>query len=552
MQKIRSCFLILAICLSSIHASCYDTPQLTIVIVLDQLAYRNVEKVRAYLKGGLRFFIDESVSFTQAHVPYAWPSTGPGHATINTGTLPHMHGIINNSWPTKDFNYTKCDDDTAKHAAVFGPQGLLNYGKSPHFIMTDGISDQCMLQQEQHKQYKVYAVSGKSRASICAANKLGKAVWLDAKTGMFTSSRAYFKTLPPWINQFNQRKKVKNKKYTWRLKHGCLPAAYRFRNANNYKGAKYDNTMIGKTFCLSSAQEQYKRFIQTPAANQLVFDAALACLDEHFCPCNPSEKCMLWVLPSALDKLGHDYGPDSVEMIDMIYHLDYQIKRFVDCVNARTRKRNVLWVVTSDHGICPIPEQVQQEGYPNACRLMGPDIIKQLNAYIQTTCNVSNIGMYFNGTQLYVNEPLLKSLAKPLRKKVKKEIILFMNTQPGIRQVWRFSKLKKQYIEPNTIEANFKNQLFEGRSAGFIVQSYPYVYVSKHTTGTGHRSPYNYDTHVPLMIYRRAHHQRKKIHKPVDITQIAPTLSYILGIPKPSACTAPILPGIIWRPDPCF
>ncbi len=537
---------------TALNASCNETPQLTIVLVLDQLAYRNLEKVRAYLKGGLRFFAEESIYYTQAHVPYAWPSTGPGHTTINTGTLPNMHGIINNSWANKNYEYIKCDDDSAKNAAVFGPTGLFDYGKSPHFIMTDGISDQLLLQKEQHKRYKVFAIGGKSRSAIGAANKLGKAIWLDPKNGMFTSSKAYYNALPSWLCNFNQRKKMKNQKYTWRLQHGCLPCAYKFRHTNNYKGAKYNTSMIGKTFCLSTANDQYKQFVQTPQANQLVFDAALACLDENFCKDNPNEKIMLWVLPSALDKLGHSYGPDSLEMIDMIYHLDRQIKKFVDCVHRKTRKQNVLWVVTSDHGISPIPEQVQQEGYTQARRILGPEVIKQLNAHLKTTFDLDNIGIYFNGTQLYVNEPMLNSLEKKKRKAIKKEITTFMRKQPGIKQVWTFNKLQKLYLEPGSIESFFKNQLFKGRSASFIVQPYPYVYVSKHEKGIGHRSPYDYDTHVPLMVYRRNHHQRKQIHEKVYITQIAPTLSYILGTPKPSACTTNVLPGIIWQADPCF
>ena len=64
---------------------------------------------------------------------------------------------------------------------------------------------------------------------------------------------------------------------------------------------------------------------------------------------------LLWILPSSLDKLGHDYGSNSIETVDMLYHLDRQIKKFMDFVNDKTRKRNILWVVTSDHGIAPTP-----------------------------------------------------------------------------------------------------------------------------------------------------------------------------------------------------
>lgn len=551
MKKINVPYLFF-ILFTYITAICAEAPQLTIVVVFDQCAFRNLEKIRPYLKGGLRFLVDEGIYYTQAHTPYAWPATGPGHATLNTGTVPATHGIINNAWANEKYERVDCDDDTAERAAVFGPNGLLDYGKSPQYIMVDGISDQLVMQKKQHQNYNVFAISGKSRSAICAANKLGKAVWLDPKTGMFTSSKAYYNALPSWVKNFNERKRIKNQKYIWQLQHGCLPRAYQFKNAHNYKGTQANKTMIGRTFCLSEKNKQYEEFMLTPQANQLVFDAALACIDEHFCKCNSDEKMFLWVLPSALDKLGHAYGPNSIEAIDMIYHFDRQLKKFMDCVNTKTRKRNILWAMTSDHGICPIPEQLKEEGYSTARRIMGSKISEKLNEHLQKKFGLEKVAIFFNGSSLYVNEPLLKTVEKKKRKQVKKEIKSFICNQPGIKQVWTFNELRKLYLPPNSIESYFKNQLFKGRSSSFIVQSYPYNYIAQHEYGTGHRSPYDYDTHIPLIIYQRANYQRKVIHDRVTNTQFAPTLAHILGVPKPSASTTDILPGIIFKEDPCF
>lgn len=526
----------------------HEEPQLTIAIVVDQLAYRHLEKLEAYLKYGLKFFINESICYKEAYIPYAWPETAPGHTSLSTGTVPADHGIITNAWLSKNGKEISCDEDSAECAAVFGLSGTKEPGRSPRNIMVDSLSDQLMLQTQQHKNYKVFSVSAKSRAAICTANKLGKAIWLDDNACMFTSSKAYFDALPAWVKQFNERKKIKSMKYTWKLANNC-PGAYNFRNTHNYKGAQYNHSLIGKTFNLC---DQRKEFMQTPQANQLIFDIALACIQEHFCKKDPGQKLFMWVLPSALDKVGHNFGPENIEAIDTIYHLDRQIQNFMNCVNRITKKRNVLWVLTADHGMTLLPEQVEEQGYTGARRIMGPDVVKDLNAHLMKKFNVSNLVLLFNGNSIFVDEIRFTDLDKPLKKKISKEIKQFVSALDGIKNVWTLKEMIMLPTHRHTILDGFKNQIFKGRSGRFVVQSLPFVYVSQKAKGLSHQSPNSYDTHIPIMIYQRGKLQRKAIYDRVDNIQLAPTIAQILGVPRPSACTADILPGIIFKSDPCF
>lgn len=552
----KNLFLLLFISLHTVNAKhckpctviTTEEPQLTIVIVVDQLAARQLEKLKAYLKFGLKFFIDEGIYYKEAYVPYAWPETAPGHTSLSTGTPPATHGIITNSWFSKSGKEIFCDEDSRERAAVFGSSDQNEPGRSPRNIMVDNLSDQLMLQTQQHKKYKVFSVSGKSRAAICTSNKLGKAIWLDDNSCMFTSSKAYFDALPAWVRAFNERKKIKQIKYTWRLANPCL-GAYSFRNAHNLKGSKYKHSLIGRTFNLC---DQRKEFMQTPHANQLVFDAALACIQEHFCKKDPSEKLFIWVLPSALDKVGHNFGPESIEAIDIMYHLDRQIQCFMNQVNRITHKRNVLWVVTSDHGMTLLPEQVKEQGYSAARRIMGPEVIKNLNAHLMKEYNIDNLALIFNANSIFIDEERFKELDKPLKKKISKEIKKFVGLQEGIKRVWTVKEMAKLPTHRHTILDSFKNQIFKGRSGRFVVQSFPFVFVSQKHKGLSHQSPYSYDTHIPIMIYHRGKLQRKTVYERVENIQLAPTIAHILGVPRPSACTADILPGIIFKPDPCF
>jgi arylsulfatase A-like enzyme len=56
-------------------------------------------------------------------------------------------------------------------------------------------------------------------------------------------------------------------------------------------------------------------------------------------------------------------------------------------------------------------------------------------------------------------------------------------------------------------------------------------------TGTSHGSPYNYDTHVPILFYGRS--VKKGVsYNYTTITQIAPTICELLEINQPNSTVA--------------
>ncbi len=63
---------------------------------------------------------------------------------------------------------------------------------------------------------------------------------------------------------------------------------------------------------------------------------------------------------------------------------------------------------------------------------------------------------------------------------------------------------------------------------------------SSYGTGTSHGSPYNYDTHVPLLFYGWGIPDGASAQKTV-IPQIAPTISTILNIGFPNGSPADVL-----------
>lgn len=523
-----------------------ERPHVTVIMVVDQFAAHYFSKLNCFFKYGLKELLEKGVVYQKANYPHAMPSTGPGHTALSTGSYPKDHGIVGNNWCTPEGVRVACDDDDPCKAGVINPitGRCYNHGKGPGNIMVDSISDQFMMSNQPETPRAAYAVSLKSRSAICTSNKMGKAIWLDGKTGHFTSSKAYFEHLPAWLKQFNQEHNVGSvTKVHWSLFYERDSSAYDFRNIDNYAFAQKPS-IVGTTISIDhTSKYPFAQFDMTPAANQLVFDLATYCVKtqlEH----NPCQELLIWVCLSSLDIVGHNYGPQSREVIDMIYHLDYQIQQFMNKLNSLMRPEDILYVLTADHGVSPIPELLEQEGYPNALRINYADLVPSLNEAIHHKFGIDNLIDHCLSAQLYIKEKKWKTLTLEQQSESISLVKNILQKHPGIKTVWTAPELRSRSFPTHAVEFFFQNQIYPKRTGTLIVQPFPYCVIDEHHRGTGHRTPYESDTHVPLIVYQKDSTKAQQITQPVWTLQLAPTLAHFIGIQKPSACVMPLLPGI--------
>lgn len=539
-KVITTCVMLLFFC-APLQAQ--KKPRLTVVMVVDQFAYSYIRKLSPHLKYGLKFLMNQGIVYENAYFPHANPSTAPGHTGLNTGCTADYHGIIGNFFCSPTGERVACDDDSAKKCAVINPRGgIYDYGKGPAHIMVDGISDQFVLTSQPGAPRVSLSLAIKSRAAICTANKLGKAIWFDTKSGMFTSSKYYYEQLPEWLSSFNQKKGAHTlKNVRWPLFYPRKSEAYQFKDIDNYTYSNHA-PIAGKTISFNQA-DGFAAFEHTPAANQLLLDLAFYCIKKHINRTSCQEM-LLWVCLSPLDFIGHDYGPQSREAIDMIYHLDCQISRFMDQLAEHLKRTDVLYVLTADHGVSPIPELLNKEGYPSACRLDYSQIIEELNGLCKEksgtddlVCSCLSSNIYFKN----VFQELPSAQQKELLQSSKEKI----SSLPGVKKVWTFDELKNSCFDAESIESFYKKQLYPGRSGSLIIQPFPYCLPDEFKKGTGHRTPYQPDTHVPLILYQKNNIEKRIIYEKVWTLQLAPSLAHLLRIPRPSACLYPLLPGLI-------
>lgn len=535
-----------------------ESPPLTVVIVIDQFAYSHMRRLAPHLNHGFKL-LQNGINFTDAHHPHGTTCTATGHAALGTGTYAKDHGIILNSW--RDIKGTSQGfmDKNKKAAQFYGldKTSLCDYGFSAKNIMVDGISDQLILGSTPEKVNRVFSISLKPRAAIGMGGRLGKAIWFDQHTVTFTSGRSFFDKLPSWLVDFNKENDItKKSNLSWEPAYDLSSDVYNFENINNYEFANKNAPRVNSTIAQASRVLDCKKinkrnkrkvpFSKSPHMNQLMLDLATKCLKKEFVP--NQEKAgnfLLWVSLSPLDMVGHAYGPDCLETVDMIYHLDKQLKKFITNVQAMTGEENVLFVLTADHGVAPIPELMNRKGLENAHRILHKDILKSLNDSVFKQFEISNVVSAIKSNHIYLNKKSIAELSDEMRRKITDKLKEVLRSIPGIHDVWTGEDFEKVSFDPSQLESYFKNQYYQGRSGDLVCMLKPYSMMSKRTCGTTHGSPYKDTTHVPLIFYQEGRFEKKEIGERVFIPQVPVTIAKILGIQPPSASPFQELPGIL-------
>lgn len=525
----------------------YRRPRLAVIVVVDALSYKSLQKVEPFLDGGMQILLEDGIVYTDANCPYGTPSTGPGHTSLNTGTFAKDHGIVGNSWLLPDGHKVRMDDDNSLDAAVFSPDGLYDYGKSAHYIMADGISDVMMLRSDPCAACKVFSFSHKSRAAIAMANKLGKAFWFDTKSGLITSSKAYFDKLPDWLVCFNERSGISSlKSLCWKL---CHPykCVYNFKCADNYEYSKFGKSIMCKQIPIDhSSDEPFRLFPLFPQSCKLLFDAAETCIKANI-SCNRDDMMLVWISLSSLDKVSHYCGPQSKEAIDIIYHIDRQLKRFMRRLSRVLKRSETLFVLTADHGFTPIPELVQEAGYKPAHRIIASEFAKYLTNAVKEKCAI-NMTVNIKDYNVHFSEAFEK-LSPAEKEKVLRTLKEAALRYPGIKNVWTNKELDEGNFAEDSVENFLKQQRFPGRNGQLYINVYPYCDLTKHPKGASHEACSEWNIHVPIIIYRKDYFARKMVNQRVWMTQFAPSLSQMLCMPKPSASFFKPLPGIFAKEE---
>lgn len=512
--------------------------KLVVGIVVDQMRqeylYRFYNK---YGNGGFKRILSGGFEIKNGHYNYAPTVTGPGHASIYTGTTPAIHGIIGNDWYDKESKTdVNCVGDP-NYMPVGNPEG--NGDVSPWRLLTSTITDELKLSTQ--KKAKVIGISIKDRGAVLPAGHLPDcAFWFDNKTGGFISSTYYMTKLPAWMEKFNQLKLAdKYLSQSWNTYYPIAQYTESLPDENPYETKMFGKEKPAFPYDLKALKEKdgYNVLPYTPFANDYLTELAKSAIE--------GEKLgqdewmdFLTISYSSPDMLGHEMGPQAVEIEDMYVRLDKNIEDLLKTLDSRIGADNYLLFLTADHGVAETAQYLKDSkipgGYFNAENTK-VNLIEHLKRYFPSKDVIEEINydqVYLNHAQ-FQNEPRVSGIDLLITTELASNYLMEVD---GVANVYSENVIRQGRFDEGGIKGMIIRGYHPKRSGDLVMVLEPGWYSYGKIQGSTHGSPYSYDTHVPMLFYGSGIKKGSSVEYH-PITDIAPTLSVLMKIKFPNGCT---------------
>lgn len=485
-----------------------DGPALVVVVVVDQLRADLLTRYDDLFSHGFRRLLDGGAVFVNATHDHARTETAVGHTTLATGRYPRSHGIVGNNWTEVDAWGTP----RRVYAVEDGDSPVLGFpsaaGRSPANIRAPGLADWVLAQ---NPDARIVSVSRKDRSAIALATTApGQVYWIMEAAGVFTTSRFYRRTLPDWVDGYNEmRMRTIYADSVWT---SIVPDEARSRSLPDTADYEWDGV---HTFFPHRAHVEVDAaseatyngwFTRTPGGDAAVAELALTALEASGAGTGATPD-YLAVSFSAVDYVGHRFGPLSREQLDNLLRLDRVLGEFMDALDRSVGPDRWVLGFSADHGVMDVPES--DPALRRAVTTTGREVRARVMDLASDT-----------------DEP---AVASP-------EFMAWLEDMDHIGGLTSYEALRG--AEPtDSIRRWQRNGFFEGRHKDVLglvgLESFrPEGVLVNSDAAASHGSPYHYDRWVPLIFYGPG--VEAGVHEERAATvDLAPTMAALAGLRTP-------------------
>ncbi len=537
----------------------HNFPRMVLVLTIDQLRADLLSRyshqfVPAFGAdgevGGFRWLMEKGAVMADAHYNHVPTHTGPGHATILTGASPRKSGIVGNAWHTSTGLTINCVGDPDEVTIGVPGSAVRRGSSSPKNLLAETVGD--ALKLANNRQSKVVGIAIKDRGAILpSGHNADAAVWFDTRYGKWVTSTWYHPTALP---EFAQRANDANLADRWLGAEWdyLLPQeAYKISMPEGAEGvgsARGLPSTFPKNLSEPGAiadNDYYSKLTASPFGNEMVFETAKLAI-EYGQLGQDLYPDILAVSLSTPDSVGHYWGPHSRESQDTMLRADRQLSNFLNFLGSTVPGGldNVTIILTGDHGAVPLPEWTHTMK-ASSRRVLYKEIVAAAEKALGTEYKDKKTTgtVMFYDPYIRFRMPVLESQKIDIG--IATKIIADkLREVDGISAVYTREQIEHGNL-PNTQEAQYVTNGFNPeRSGEMVLINDQYFYNSTVDTGTAHGSAFNYDTQVPV-IFVGNHIQPGVYTDRTDVRDIAPTLSFLLGISAPASSEGRILSDII-------
>ena len=507
-------------------------PKLVVGIMVDQMRwdylYRYYER---YGNGGFKRMLNEGFSCENAYINYIPSVTGIGHSTVYTGSVPAIHGITGNDWIIQSTGKTMyCAADST--VSTVGSNSESAGKMSPKNMLVTSMTDELRLAT--NFRSKVIAIASKDRGSILPGGHTANAAyWYDGGSGNWISSTYYMKTLPSWVSKFNDQKFAeKYLKQDWNTLYPINTYLQSSKDDVPYEGrfsGMSSSTFPVKTSAMLSSG--LGLITSTPYGSSLTLDLAKAAVDNEGLGADAITD-FLAISVSSPDYIGHQFGPNSIEVEDTYLRLDRDLAILFSHLDTKVGKGNYTVFLTADHAV------QHNSGFLADNKIStgvfeSSSVLKKLNTVLQAEFKVKDLALSFSNYAVSLNNEAIAA-NKLSEGAIKNIAIEFLKKQEGVAFAVDIANAQN-----STIPAIYKEKIINGyhpeRSGVIQIVLEPAWYSgsSPRSTGATHGTLNPADTHIP-MVFMGWGIKQGKTNNSYNMTDIAPTISGLLHIQEPN------------------
>ena len=500
--------LIIALCAGALRLRSQEKPErpvkLVLLIAVDQFRYDYLTRFRTEYNSGLDRLLRRGAVFVNANLDHYPTVTAVGHSTMLSGATPALSGIMGNDWYDREAGkmVTSVSDDNEK---LIG--GTSKEGTSPRRLLVSTVGDE--MKRAHVDTPKVIGMSLKDRSAILPSGHMADAAyWYDAKNGNFISSTYYFADIPAWVKTFNSER---------------LP--------DKYAGAYWDflGAPVTRVQMPSEAGPKLSGAVySSPFGNELLEAFAERAVREEKLGQRGSTD-LLTVSFSSNDAVGHALGPDAPQVRDMCIRTDRVIGKLFGYLDQTIGMDHVLVVLTADHGVVPLPEQLQRDKMPGG-RIAGSAIFGPMTAALTAHFGEGNWVLDTAGTSPYFNLDLIQQKGLDPAE-VRRVAARAVATAPHVARVYTRDELVRGEVQRDAIGEKVVRSFNARRSGDLEIILDPYWI--RGATGTTHGTPYEYDSHIPV-IFMGPGVKPGRYARQIVLNDVAPTLATMLDVETPS------------------
>ncbi|MBN1925925.1 MAG: alkaline phosphatase family protein [Prolixibacteraceae bacterium] len=517
-----------------------NAPLIVVGITIEQLRPDYITRYwDSFQQGGFKRLINEGAFTLSARLDIHNINSSSVAASVYTGTYPAEHGIVANKWYrqlTGEYIHSYKND----YYLTLGSDSKVG-NASANMLKAYTVGD--ALKQNSNFNSKVFSVSLTPGPAIFSAGHAADgAYWYDITSGNMISSSYYIDAFPDWIRLFNDKK---------------IPDTYLEREwdlllpKGSYKNKFNDDYILEKgywnkwnTFPYSlpklstMAGSKYEVMCITPWGNRLIRDFAVQLIEREGLG-NDEMPDLMAINFTSLGFANKWFGPVSTEMHDHYLRIDQDIASLLNYLDKKMGKDNYLVFLTAsstcDYGI----EFMKEEMNFNAGEFSPQSAMALLKAYLHALYGPGEWLVGYNEEQVYLNHNLIDAKSKSLDE-MQDKAALFLNQFEGIK-----AALPAHVIE----KGNLDNPRFYAIENSYCVQRSGDIML---LLEEGWQPSYKYNevdystyNQAPVIFFGSVV-RPGEIVEPVEITDIAPTISRFLKILPPDNTRGKIIQSVFW------